>query len=76
MLAGQSNMITRFEYARILGARALQLSLGAPPLVKLPRNIDTRDMLEIARYELEKKAVPLVIVRKYPDGRVEKVEPQ
>jgi len=60
-------MITRFEFARILGARALQLSLGAPVLVKLPKNVDKRDTLQVAKYEIEKKVVPLVVVRTFPD---------
>lgn len=68
-------MMTRFEYARVLGARALQLSLGAPVLVKLPRTVDKRDTLEVAKHELEEDAVPMVIVRVHPDGQKEVVEP-
>ena len=68
-------MITRFERARIIGARALQLSLGAPALVKIPKSIDQKNTLEVARYELDKKAVPIVVVRKYPNGKEEIVEP-
>ena len=30
---------TRFEKARIIGARALQISMGAPSLIKIPKNI-------------------------------------
>ena len=30
--------LTRFEKARIMGARALQLSLGAPSFIKIPKN--------------------------------------
>jgi DNA-directed RNA polymerases I, II, and III subunit RPABC2 len=69
-------MITRFEYARILGARALQLSLGAPVLVKLPRGVDKRDTLKVAKYELEKNAVPIAIVRVFPDGEKQVIEPK
>lgn len=67
-------MITRFERTRVLGARALQLSLGAPVLVKLPAKMDKRDTLSVARYELGKKAVPIVVVRTKPDGEKEVVE--
>ncbi len=69
-------MITRFEYARILGARALQLSLGAPVLIKLPKDVDKKDTLEVAKYELEKGAVPIVIVRVFPNGEKQVVEPK
>ena len=51
-------MITRFEKARILGSRALQLSLGAPPLVKF---IEV-DPLRIAQKEMEKGVIPLTVI--------------
>ncbi len=50
------NKLTRFEKARILGARALQLSMGAKPLVKVSDSIDP---IDIALLELEKKVIPL-----------------
>ena len=45
--------LTRFEQARIMGARALQLSLGAPPFIEIPK--DARISLDISMEELEKK---------------------
>ena len=51
---------TRFEKARIVGARALQLSMGAPPtLAKLPKNM--YDPLEIAMYEFNEGAIPITV---------------
>ncbi|MBR9681844.1 MAG: DNA-directed RNA polymerase subunit K [Candidatus Altiarchaeota archaeon] len=64
-------MLTRFELARILGARALQIAMGAPLLVKVPRTINKEDSFEVAKYELSKKAVPLSVVRFYPNGKQE-----
>ena len=61
-------MLTRFEYARILGARALQIAMGAPILVKIPRTVNKEDSLAVARFATSKKAVPLSVVRFYPDG--------
>ncbi len=58
--------LTRFEKARILGARATQLAMGAPPLIEVPPNV--KDPLEIAKLELEKGVLPLVIKRKLPSG--------
>ena len=52
-------MMTRFEKARILGARTLQLSLGAPPLVQS----DEVDPLRIAQKEMDKGVIPLAIKR-------------
>ena len=60
------NRLTRFEKARITGARSLQLSLGAPILTKIPT--DLTDTIMIARYELEKKTLPISIRRILPNG--------
>jgi len=49
----------RFERARIIGARALQLSMGAPPLIKTKET----DPIKIARSELEKDVLPITVVR-------------
>jgi len=62
--------LTRFERARILGARALQLTLGAPILIKTT-NIDP---IDIAREELTKGAIPMSVIRVYPDGSIKRVE--
>lgn len=52
-------MMTRFEKARVLGARTLQLSLGAPPLVES----DEVDPLKIAQREMDKDVIPLAVKR-------------
>ncbi len=51
---------TRFEKARIVGARALQLAMGAPPLV------DTKGItkcFELAIKEFDDGVIPITIVR-------------
>ena len=58
--------LTRFEKARIMGSRALQLSLGAPPFIDFSKNISTS--LEIAMEELHQKVIPIVIRRTLPNG--------
>jgi DNA-directed RNA polymerase I, II, and III subunit RPABC2 len=58
--------LTRFEKARIMGARALQLSLGAPPFITIPKN--ARISLDISMEELEKKVIPITIRRVLPNG--------
>lgn len=63
--------ITRFEKARIVGARALQLSLGASPLVPVPK--DSNDPISIAEYELKQKALPISIRRILPDGHYQDI---
>ena len=58
--------LTRFEKARIMGARALQLSLGAPVFIEIPENATTS--LEIAMQELKLRVIPIVIKRTLPNG--------
>ena len=58
--------LTRFEKARIMGARALQLSFGAPSFIKIPKNATTS--LEIAMEELNKRVIPIIIKRTLPNG--------
>ncbi len=58
--------LTRFEKARILGARALQLSLGAPPFISVPKEVATS--LDLAYAELEKRVIPITIRRVLPNG--------
>jgi len=58
--------LTRFEKARIMGARALQLSLGAPPFIEIPEGAKTS--LDIALEELEQRIIPIIIRRSLPNG--------
>ena len=58
--------LTRFEKARIMGARALQLSLGAPVFIEIPKNATTS--LEIAMEELNQRVIPIVIRRTLPNS--------
>jgi len=58
--------LTRFEKARIMGARALQLSMGAPPFIEIPAS--AKMSLDIALEELEQRIIPIVIRRRLPNG--------
>jgi len=58
--------LTRFEKARIMGARALQLSFGAPSFIQIPKKATTS--LEIAMEELNKRVIPIIIKRTLPNG--------
>jgi len=58
--------LTRFEKARIVGARALQISMGAPVLIDLD-GVE-RSPINIAILELEASVLPLSIKRSLPDG--------
>lgn len=53
---------TRFERARIIGARGLQIALGAPILIQI--SDDMVDPIEIARTEYEEGMIPITVKRK------------
>jgi DNA-directed RNA polymerase subunit K/omega len=63
--------LTRFERARIMGARALQLSFGAPPLIEVTAAL--ADAMSIARAELETKSIPISIRRTLPSGEFQNI---
>jgi DNA-directed RNA polymerases I, II, and III subunit RPABC2 len=58
--------LTRFEKARIAGSRSLQLSVGAPPLVKVPEQATSSILL--ALIEIDQKALPISIRRVLPNA--------
>ncbi len=65
--------ITRFEKARIVGARSLQISMGAPILLELDMTLSSggtglNSPIEIALKELEIGILPMTIRRTLPDG--------
>lgn len=65
---------TKYEKARVLGSRALQISMGAPYLVKLSKKKLEEinyNPLSIAKLELEAGAIPITVVRPLPEVRKE-----
>jgi len=60
--------LTKYERARVLGTRALQISMNAPVLVPLDGETDA---LQIAIKELSQRKIPLTIRRYLPDGSFE-----
>jgi DNA-directed RNA polymerase I, II, and III subunit RPABC2 len=58
--------VTRFEKARIVGARALQISMGAPILVDADEAVS--NPIGIALKEIEVAILPITIRRTLPDG--------
>lgn len=59
--------LTKYEKAKVVGSRALQLSQGAKALV----NFTKFDPIEIAKKELMNKTLPLIIRRYLPNGKYE-----
>jgi DNA-directed RNA polymerase subunit K len=58
---GELMKYTRFEKARIIGARALQISFGAPILVDHPA--DMLDPIDIAMLEFDRDMIPITVSR-------------
>lgn len=58
--------LTRFERARIVGARSLQIAMGAPAFI--PMEGPYKGPIEIAMLELEADALPISIRRSLPNG--------
>ncbi len=63
--------LTRYEKARIVGARALQISFGAPILVAKPKNLI--DPIKIALIELKSQILPLTIRRELPSSEFQDI---
>lgn len=60
--------LTRFEKARIIGKRAMQISKGAPPLVEVG---NLENPVDIALKELKERKIPYIIRRSLPNGIIE-----
>lgn len=63
---------SKYEKARIIGARSLQLSMGAPFIVKLnDKDLEKLQYnpLEIAKIEFEQDLIPITVRRPLPGGK-------
>ena len=63
--------LTKYEKARIIGARALQISKNSPILISNEQRGDETDPILIAEIELREKKIPFIIRRYLPDGSYE-----
>ena len=63
--------LTKYEKARIIGARALQISKNSPILISNEQRGDETDPILIAEIELREKKIPFIIRRYLPDGSFE-----
>ena len=62
-MVNELKRFTRYEIARIIGARALQIAMGAPLLVDRG---DEMDVIKIAKREFDANVVPITIKRVMP----------
>ena len=63
---------TKYEHARIVGARALQISQGAPFMIKLSEKDLEKigyNPLEIAKMEYKEDLIPIDIKKSIPEKK-------
>lgn len=58
-----TDRLTRFEVARLIGARSLQISLGAPVLIKAE---EVSEPMKLAKLEFKNRILPMTVKRKLP----------
>ena len=64
-----SRFLTKFERARVIGERAIQISNNADVFVDVPAGM--WDPLKIAEKQLKERKIPFVIRRYLPNGEYE-----
>jgi len=68
----QISEFTKYERARIIGARALQLAMNAPLLIKMSEGDLEKvhyDVLKIAEVELDSGVLPISINKPFPQKK-------
>ncbi len=73
----EEKSFSKYETARILGARALQISMDAPLLIKIKKEKLEEikfDPLKIAEIEFEDKVLPITVKRPMPERKKEKLK--
>ena len=73
----KAKQFTKYETARILGARALQIAMNAPLLIKINKEDLEKiqfDALKIAEIEFNSNILPISIKRPFPKRKEEKLK--
>lgn len=69
---------TKFEKARIVGSRALQISMGAPMLLKISdKELEAIrfNPVKVAMLEFDQGVIPITVKRPFPSGKFERKSP-
>jgi len=73
----EKSQFSRYEISRILGARALQIAMNAPLLVKIPKEKLEEvhfDPLKIAEIEFDSGILPISVNRPLPIKKDDKLK--
>ena len=76
-LEKMEDKFSKYEIARILGARALQLAMDAPMLLKMEKEELEQinyDVLKIAEMEFESEVLPITVKRPFPQKSEERIK--
>jgi len=76
MIEKMKEQFTKYEVARILGARALQLAMDAPILINISKEKLEEinyDVLKISEIELQEGVLPITVKRPFPEKKEEKI---
>jgi len=68
---------TKYETARIIGARALQIAMNAPLLIKIKQEDLEKikyDAIKIAEIEFNSEVLPISVKKPFPRRRKEKLK--
>ncbi|MFH1589320.1 MAG: DNA-directed RNA polymerase subunit K [archaeon] len=68
----EENEFTKYEIARMIGSRSLQISMGAPFLIKMPPKLLEElkfNPVEIAKLEFKEGVLPITVKRLLPHER-------
>ena len=57
-----SNKMSKYEYTKVLGMRAQQITMGSNPLINVTN--DMKSAIEVAEEELRQRKTPYIIARK------------
>ena len=68
-----TNRITKFEKARVIGTRANLIAMGSKPMIDMTQFICS-DPIKIALEELRQKKLPMIITREFPDGETKEIK--
>jgi DNA-directed RNA polymerase subunit K/omega len=63
-------ILTRYERSRIIGARALQISMGAPILIDYKGKVDP---IKVSEEELNQRILPIMVRRELPSGESQSI---
>ena len=69
MKKAEKQKYTKYEKARIIGARSLQIAMGAPILIKFDKDELIKanyNPIEIEKKEFEREVLPITIKRPLP----------